>query len=233
MDLKEKISEYFDFPKKGILFRDFSPILKDPSALSFVVEEFSKQYNPKDVDVFVGIESRGFIVACALAQKYNKGMVLMQVGSFFEAYGVNNKYIQRGHANLIGDIFNIAVTRKGKKKYAEELGNRKIEDLTKKQLIKLHEKYPLMSGMNELVIEKYLRIAIENGYTVVLIEQLEQPTKGMMVRRGVTKIVSPGTFIETSSKDKNNIASIFIEKVMKKKTAIFLYRIIIDRCYNR
>ena len=78
MNLKEKISEYSDFPKKGILFRDFSPILKDPSALSFVVEEFSKQYNPKDVDVFVGIESRGFIIACALAQKYNKGMVLLR-----------------------------------------------------------------------------------------------------------------------------------------------------------
>ena len=112
-----------------------------------------------------------YFKACELCDEiYNKGMVLMQVGSFFEAYGVNNKYIQRGHANLIGDIFNIAVTRKGKKKYAEELGNRKIEDLTEKQLINLHEKYPLMSGMNELVLEKYLRIAIDNGYTVVVIE---------------------------------------------------------------
>jgi len=78
MNLKEKISEYSDFPKKGILFRDFSPILKDPSALSFVVEEFSKQYNPKDVDVFVGIESRGFIVASIHAQKYSKGMVMLR-----------------------------------------------------------------------------------------------------------------------------------------------------------
>ena len=78
MNLKEKIAEYLDFPKKGILFRDFSPILRDPSATSFIVEEFSKQYHPKDVDVFVGIESRGFIVACALAQKYNKGMVMLR-----------------------------------------------------------------------------------------------------------------------------------------------------------
>ena len=42
MELKERISDYKDFPKKGILFRDFSPILKDPAALSFVVDEFSK-----------------------------------------------------------------------------------------------------------------------------------------------------------------------------------------------
>ena len=46
--------------------------------MSFIVEEFSKQFHPRDVDVFVGIESRGFIIACALAQKYNKGMVLLR-----------------------------------------------------------------------------------------------------------------------------------------------------------
>jgi len=78
MNLKEKIAEYLDFPKKGILFRDFSPILGDPSAMSFVVEEFSKQFHPRDVDVFVGIESRGFIVASILAQKYSKGMVMLR-----------------------------------------------------------------------------------------------------------------------------------------------------------
>ena len=78
MELKERISDYEDFPKKGILFRDFSPILKDPAALSFIVDEFSKKFHPNDVDVFAGIESRGFILACALAQKYNKGMELLR-----------------------------------------------------------------------------------------------------------------------------------------------------------
>ena len=78
MNLKRIIAEYPNFPKKGILFRDFSPILNDPAAMSFVVEEFSKRFHPGDVDVFVGIESRGFIIACALAQKYNKGMVMLR-----------------------------------------------------------------------------------------------------------------------------------------------------------
>ena len=78
MNLKRIIAEYPNFPKKGILFRDFSPILNDAAAMSFIVEEFSKQFHPRDVDVFVGIESRGFIIACALAQKYNKGMVLLR-----------------------------------------------------------------------------------------------------------------------------------------------------------
>ena len=78
MNLKRIIAEYPNFPKKGILFRDFSPILNDVAAMSFIVEEFSKQFHPRDVDVFVGIESRGFIVASILAQKYGKGMVMLR-----------------------------------------------------------------------------------------------------------------------------------------------------------
>ena len=78
MNLKRIIAEYPNFPKKGILFRDFSPILNDPAAMSFVIEEFSKRFHPGDVDVFVGIESRGFITASILAQKYNKGMVMLR-----------------------------------------------------------------------------------------------------------------------------------------------------------
>ena len=53
MNLKDKIAEFPNFPKKGILFRDFSPILKDPSALSFIADEFAKYFHPKDVDFFV------------------------------------------------------------------------------------------------------------------------------------------------------------------------------------
>ena len=78
MNLREKISEYPNFPKKGILFRDFSPVLRDPSALSFIVDEFSKTFHPNDVDIFAGIESRGFPIACALARKYNKGMFMVR-----------------------------------------------------------------------------------------------------------------------------------------------------------
>lgn len=78
MQLKEKIKEYPDFPKKGVLFRDFSPILKDPSAVSYIVEEFSKHFHPNDIDLLAGIESRGFLVASALANHYQKGMVMIR-----------------------------------------------------------------------------------------------------------------------------------------------------------
>ena len=101
MELKDRISEYPNFPKKGILFRDFSPMLKDPSAMSVVVEEFSKHFHPKDVDVFVGIESRGFILASILAQKYNKGMVLLRKAGKLPGKTVKTAYtIEYGKAVL-------------------------------------------------------------------------------------------------------------------------------------
>lgn len=78
MNLQNIITEYQDFPKKGILFRDISPILKSPAALSHVIDEFAKKFHANDVDVFAGIESRGFPLACALALRYNKGMIMIR-----------------------------------------------------------------------------------------------------------------------------------------------------------
>lgn len=78
MNLKDKIAEIPNFPKKGILFRDISPLLRDPAALSLILDELTKIIHPNDVDVFAGIESRGFPLACALAIKYNKGMIMIR-----------------------------------------------------------------------------------------------------------------------------------------------------------
>jgi adenine phosphoribosyltransferase len=78
VNLKDKIAEIPDFPKKGILFRDISPLLRDPSSFSLVVDEFAKLIHPKDVDLFAGIESRGFPLACALSLRYNKGMIMIR-----------------------------------------------------------------------------------------------------------------------------------------------------------
>ncbi|MCH2604375.1 MAG: adenine phosphoribosyltransferase [Candidatus Nitrosopelagicus sp.] len=101
MNLKDKVAEYPNFPKKGILFRDFSPILKDPSSLSLVVDEFAKKYHPNDIDVFAGIESRGFILACALAQKYNKGMILLRKAGKLPGKTVKVSYsIEYGKAQM-------------------------------------------------------------------------------------------------------------------------------------
>jgi len=101
VNLQNVIAEYPDFPKKGILFRDISPILKSPAALSHVVDEFAKRYHTNDVDVFAGIESRGFPLACALALRYNKGMIMIRKQGKLPGSTVKRSYsIEYGKATM-------------------------------------------------------------------------------------------------------------------------------------
>jgi len=66
-----------------------------------MVEEFSKKFHPNDVDVFAGIESRGFIIACALALKYNKGMILVRKAGKLPGKIVKTSYtLEYGKATL-------------------------------------------------------------------------------------------------------------------------------------
>ncbi len=78
VNLKSIIREFPDFPKKGILFRDISPVLRDPDAMKFVIEQFHEICRDKNVDLIAGIESRGFIIACALAMRLHKGCIMIR-----------------------------------------------------------------------------------------------------------------------------------------------------------
>jgi adenine phosphoribosyltransferase len=75
MNYQSLIRDVPDFPIKGVLFRDVSPLLQDASAFASVAEDFAKLINLNEVDLFVGIESRGFIFAAQLAAKFNKGFL--------------------------------------------------------------------------------------------------------------------------------------------------------------
>ena len=74
-DLKKFIRDIPDFPKEGILFKDITPLLKDPGAFSEVIDILYNRYKDKNLDYVVGIESRGFIIGSALAFKLNKGFI--------------------------------------------------------------------------------------------------------------------------------------------------------------
>lgn len=58
-----------DFPKKGILFKDITPILQDPELSRQIVDEFAARFEGKKIDAIAGIESRGFLFGYALAMK--------------------------------------------------------------------------------------------------------------------------------------------------------------------
>lgn len=67
MDLKSKIRTVPDWPKKGIMFRDITTLLQDKEAFKYAMDKFYERYKNKDIDIVVGIESRGFIFGSALA----------------------------------------------------------------------------------------------------------------------------------------------------------------------
>jgi adenine phosphoribosyltransferase len=78
IDLTKIIETFPDFPKKGILFRDINPVFRRYDALSFISQEFCNQLRGYNIDFIIGIESRGFVVATALALAMGKGLVLVR-----------------------------------------------------------------------------------------------------------------------------------------------------------
>ncbi|MCH8003586.1 MAG: adenine phosphoribosyltransferase [Nanoarchaeota archaeon] len=69
MDLKSKIRTIRDWPKKGIMFRDITTLLQNKEGFKYVIDTLYERYKDKNIDVVVGIESRGFIFAGTLAYK--------------------------------------------------------------------------------------------------------------------------------------------------------------------
>lgn len=67
-----------DFPKKGILFRDITPMLLNHKVFSSVVDEFVKRLKKKKIDKIVAIESRGFIFGGAIANKLGVGLAIVR-----------------------------------------------------------------------------------------------------------------------------------------------------------
>lgn len=67
--LENAIRDIADFPKPGIVFKDITPILKDPSLCNAVIDEFVNRLDGVHIDVIAGIESRGFLFGLMLANK--------------------------------------------------------------------------------------------------------------------------------------------------------------------
>jgi adenine phosphoribosyltransferase len=76
--LRRLIRDIPDFPKKGILFRDITPLLADPSGLALSIELMANPFRGRSIDLVVGAESRGFIFGTAVACCLSAGFVLVR-----------------------------------------------------------------------------------------------------------------------------------------------------------
>ena len=78
MDLKKYIRSIPDYPKKGILFRDITTLIKDPEAFKYSIDQIIKITKEIKFDKIAAIESRGFIFASTVAYLINKPLVLLR-----------------------------------------------------------------------------------------------------------------------------------------------------------
>ena len=78
IDYKNYIESIENFPKEGILFRDIQPLLENSEVFFDALYEMGQMINLEEVDYFVGIESRGFIIAAALASINLKGFKMIR-----------------------------------------------------------------------------------------------------------------------------------------------------------
>lgn len=76
--IKSKIRTIPNFPKQGIMFRDITTLLKDAEGFSKTINLLEQRYKDKEIDLIAGIESRGFVIASALASRIGKGLILVR-----------------------------------------------------------------------------------------------------------------------------------------------------------
>lgn len=94
MPIKSKIRTIPDHPKKGIMFRDITTLIKDPVGFRLVIDELTQRYIKGDInfDTIVGIESRGFIIGGALSYTLGKGFVPVRKAGKLPAEKITHEY---------------------------------------------------------------------------------------------------------------------------------------------
>lgn len=94
MPIKSKIRTVPDYPKKGIMFRDITTLLKDPVGFRLVIDALTQRYISGSVefDIIAGIEARGFIMGGAMAYALGKGFAPIRKAGKLPAEVISQEY---------------------------------------------------------------------------------------------------------------------------------------------
>jgi len=137
-DLKSKIREIPDWPKKGVGFKDFTPLLEDAESFKFAVDKLAEHFAGKEIKKVVGIDARGFLLASAVAYKLGAGVAIVRkkgklpsetiVREYELEYGSNAVEMHKDAIKpgekviIIDDVLATGGTAKAAVELAEELG---------------------------------------------------------------------------------------------------------------
>ena len=101
MDLKDYIRSIPDYPKKGILFRDITTLIKDSNAFNYSIDQIIDISKKLEFDKIAAIESRGFVFASAVSYKLKKPFILMRKKNKLPAEKVSVDFqLEYGKATL-------------------------------------------------------------------------------------------------------------------------------------
>ncbi|WP_036463959.1 adenine phosphoribosyltransferase [Mycoplasmopsis sturni] len=136
MDIKNLIRDVQDFPKKGIVFKDISPLLANGEALSYTIDQIASHC--EDADVIVGPDARGFLFGTPTAAKLKKPFIMVRKPkklpgevvsmSYDLEYGSNTLELQKGFikpgqkAVIVDDVLATGGTTKAIIKLLESQG---------------------------------------------------------------------------------------------------------------
>lgn len=101
MDLRAFIRDIPDFPQKGIIFRDITPLVRSPEAFRYAIDTIASELEKFDFDLIVCPEARGFMIAAPLSYKLGKGLVPVRKPGKLPYKTVSDMYeLEYGKAEL-------------------------------------------------------------------------------------------------------------------------------------
>lgn len=99
--IKNNVREIPDWPKKGVNFKDITPLLQDKKLFKIIIEALARPYVGKKIDKIVGIDARGFIFAAAMAYKLGAGLAIVRKKGKLPHKTISQKYSLEYASNII------------------------------------------------------------------------------------------------------------------------------------
>lgn len=156
---EQYIADVPDFPIPGILFKDITPTLEDPTAFKAVIDEMASKFDPDSFDKIIAADARGFLFGAPLAYKLNKGLVVARKPgklprpghsySYSLEYGKNTMVIPEGSIKegervlLVDDLLATGGSAYAMVKMVEAAGGKPIGAIFYIELIDLKGMEPL------------------------------------------------------------------------------------------
>lgn len=138
LDLREKIRDVPDFPKEGILFKDVMPLIADPEYFADSIRQLADWSRPREPDLILGAEARGFIFGGALAYELGAGFIAARKpgklpwetveATYALEYGTDSLEVHRDAVTpgarviVLDDVLATGGTAKAKCELVEQLG---------------------------------------------------------------------------------------------------------------